>query len=103
MGKHVGADLAEGKLTLPLIYALAQSSSQMVALIDEALSSTEAKSTACLDDISMIVRDSGALDYTQNVARIQTQKAIACLDGLPGSNYRDAMETLTHFCVSRLS
>ncbi len=100
MGKNVGADLAEGKLTLPLIYALAQSSRKFVARIDEALSG---KSSDCLDDIITIVRDSGALDYTQSAAREQTQLAITCLDRLPDSDYRDAMETLTHFCVARLS
>ncbi|MCZ6642978.1 MAG: polyprenyl synthetase family protein [Gammaproteobacteria bacterium] len=100
MGKNVGADLAEGKLTLPLIYALARSSGANVARIEKALSR---KSATCLDDIISIVRDSGALDYTRNVARAQTELAITCLDVLPDSDYRDAMKTLTHFCVARLS
>ena len=59
-----------------------------MARIDDALSR---KSSDCLDDIIKIVRESGALDYTQSAAREQTQLAITCLDRLPDSDYRDAM------------
>jgi len=100
MGKNVGADLAEGKLTLPLIHALAHTSGRNLARIDKALAG---KSSTCLDDIINIVRDSGALDYTRSAARTQTELAITCLEVLPDSDYRNAMETLTHFCVARLS
>ena len=100
MGKNIGADLAEGKLTLPLIYALAHSSTQQVSCIDQALAG---ESSACLNDVIAIVQDSGALDYTQTAAKKQSQLAAERLERLPDSKYRDALQTLTNFCVARLN
>jgi octaprenyl-diphosphate synthase len=44
---------------------------------------------------------SGALDYTAQLARDFAERAIACLDALPASEYRDALVELSHFAVAR--
>ena len=100
MGKNVGDDLAEGKLTLPLIYTLANAAPRDVQTIRNAIA---ARSIDSLPQVLKIVHASGALEYTQCAAKIQSDKAIAALDVLPDSPYRDALDALAQFCVARLS
>jgi len=100
MGKNVGDDLAEGKLTLPLIHSLGQASPAGRRVIKQAI---EARSADTLPDVLQIVRESGALDYTRAAAQLQSEHATACLVGLPASPFRQALEDLSRYCVSRLS
>lgn len=100
MGKNVGDDLAEGKMTLPLIYSLANVSARDGRTIRDAIA---AKSVNALPEVLAIVRDSGALEYTQQAARAQTDRAISCLQALPDNEYRDALDALGRFCIARLS
>jgi octaprenyl-diphosphate synthase len=100
MGKNVGDDLAEGKLTLPLIHALQHSNDAGSRVIRRAI---EAQSADTLPDVLKVVRDSGALDYTRAAAQSQSERAIEHLQALPDSPYRQALSDLSRFCVSRLS
>jgi octaprenyl-diphosphate synthase len=99
MGKNVGDDLAEGKLTLPLIHALQHTSERDAAIITAAIAE---KSTNRLDEVLRIVQSSGAMDYTQQAAHAQKDRAAACLGDLPDNAHRDALHTLAEFCVDRL-
>ncbi len=100
MGKNVGDDLAEGKLTLPLIHTLRESGPAGSKLIRSAI---EARSADTLPDVLTVVRESGALDYTRSAARRQSELAIDCVSNLPASPYREALASLSRYCVSRLS
>jgi octaprenyl-diphosphate synthase len=100
MGKNVGDDLAEGKLTLPLINALALGNEADRALLGECIS---ARSVDALPEVLRIVRSTGALDYTKAAARRQSEAAVHCLEALPANDYRDALETLAHFATARLN
>jgi octaprenyl-diphosphate synthase len=100
MGKNVGDDLAEGKLTLPLINALACGSKADRLLLTESIS---ARSVDALPEVLRIVRDTGALDYTKAAARQQSELAVRCLEALPMNDYREALETLAHFATARLN
>ncbi|QLF94054.1 polyprenyl synthetase family protein [Pseudomonas sp. ABC1] len=98
LGKNVGDDLAEGKPTLPLIYAMREGSAEQAALVRRAIQK------GGLDDLEQIreaVESSGALDYTANLARQYAERAIECLQELPASPYRDALEELSRFAVAR--
>jgi len=98
LGKNVGDDLAEGKPTLPLIYAMENSRAEQSQLIAKAI---ENGGVDQLDAIVAIVKDSGALDYTASQARQQVSSAIAALDCLEDSKYRQAMADLAHFAIER--
>jgi octaprenyl-diphosphate synthase len=100
MGKNVGDDLAEGKLTLPLINALARSSDGQASILRECIS---ARSVEALPEVLRIVKQTGALDYTRAAARAQSERAICCLEALPDNPYRDALDTLARFAISRLN
>ena len=102
MGKNIGDDLAEGKPTLPLIYAMEHGTDSEAELIRECLKDEEL-SKKSLDQVINIVRDSGGLAYTREKARDCSDKALACLDKIPASNYRDALEAMVEFSKERKS
>ncbi len=100
MGKNVGDDLAEGKLTLPLIRALAMAPASQGAVIRTAIADPAA---ARLDEVIDVVRSSGALDYVQSAAQRECLNAKAALAALPDNAYRDALESLASYAQARLS
>lgn len=98
LGKNVGDDLAEGKPTLPLIYTMREGSSEQAALVRTAIQKGGIED---LERIRAAVEASGALDYTARLARQYADQAIASLQALPNSAYRDALEELARFAVAR--
>jgi octaprenyl-diphosphate synthase len=98
LGKNVGDDLAEGKPTLPLIYTMREGTPEQAALVRKAIQQGGLED---LDGILAAVEAAGALDYTAQQARAHAARAIASLDALPPSEYRDALVELTEFAVAR--
>ncbi|MCL7945891.1 octaprenyl diphosphate synthase [Marinobacter sp. ATCH36] len=100
MGKNVGDDLAEGKTTLPLIYAMQNGVEDERQLIRQAIRK------GGLDDlpaILQIVDSSGALEYTMSKAREQAALAAGCLTALPESDHKEALALLADVAVARVS
>ena len=97
MGKNVGDDLAEGKPTLPLIYTMRHGTEEQAALVRQAI---QKGGTEDITPIREAVTASGALDYTARLAQQHADRAIALLDTLPASEYRDALEQLARFAVN---
>ena len=98
MGKNVGDDLAEGKVTLPLIHALRAGTDTDRRLIRTAIA---ARSADSLPRVLEAVSRSGALQYTQSRAEQQARHAIDCLAPLAPGRHRDALARLAQFCVAR--
>lgn len=98
MGKNVGDDLAEGKPTLPLIYAMKQGNETQSALIRKAI---EQGGYDMIDEVQAVIQETGALEYTFSLAKQEADKAISKLAHLPESEYKQALETLAHFSVQR--
>ncbi len=83
-GKNIGDDLAEGKPTLPLIYAMAHGSAAERHMIREAI---ETGGTRNLTSIQLAIETSGGLRYTAERAREEVEIAIKALAPLPPSKY----------------
>lgn len=100
IGKNVGDDLSEGKMTLPLIHARDNLDQSQRQLICQAI---ETKSADNFSQILSAVQDCGSLDYALEQARHQSELAKSALKGLPDSQYKTVMADLADFAVSRLS
>ncbi len=99
MGKNAGDDLAEGKLTLPLIQALKVAPQSDADIIRGAIATKDA---SALPDILSIVQRCGSLEYTHMAALKEAQTAIECLDTLFSNSHVDALRTVTEYSTSRL-
>ena len=98
LGKNIGDDLAEGKPTLPLIYALEKASPEQASSLRHAI---EHGGLDSLDRIIASIRDSGALERTRDRALAHAQAARDALATLPASAYKDALAVLADYSVQR--
>ena len=100
LGKNIGDDLAEGKATLPLIYAMQNGSDKDSTLIRNAILEGGLEH---LDQITSIIKSSGALKYTADKAQEAADSAIASLAALPDSEYKQALIDIAKLSVQRRS
>ena len=98
MGKNVGDDLAEGKPTLPLIYAMRNGSEEQSEVVRKAI---EEGGLNYLDQVMDAIKQTGAIEYTEDTARKEAELAIQQLEHLPESEYKKAMIWLANYSVDR--
>ena len=98
MGKNIGDDLREGKVTLPLIIAMQRASEPQRKMIVDAI---ENGGTPHMSEIVHIVKETGALDATRQAASLQAQEAIDCLRQLPNNTYTEALSSLASQLLHR--
>lgn len=101
MGKQTGDDLAEGKPTLPLLYAMWHSDSESAATIRTAIE--KGGSRDLLPQILNAMEQTGALEYTRNRALEQRDLAVQALDAFPDNEYKKALTSLAHLAVERVA
>ncbi|NVK36941.1 MAG: octaprenyl diphosphate synthase [Gammaproteobacteria bacterium] len=100
LGKNVGDDLAEGKPTLPLIYAMQNASKEEAQLIRQAI---RKGGTENLAEIIAIVQACGAIDYTNQKAREHVDAAITAIAVLEDTPAKHALAALAELALSRNS
>jgi octaprenyl-diphosphate synthase len=100
LGKNLGDDLAEGKPTLPLIYAMDNGSSAEQKMLRAAI---EQGGLDQLDEIRSVIDSTGALEYTASRAREAADMAINALTGVPESEFKQAMISIAEFAIKRRS
>ena len=100
LGKNLGDDLAEGKPTLPLIYAMEKGSPAEKAMIRSAI---EEGGLDHMTEIQAVIESTGALQYTTQRAQEAADVAIGALADIPESEYKQAMITIADFAVKRRS
>ncbi len=98
IGKNVGDDLAEGKPTLPLIYAMRHGTPEQAATVRRAI---EEGAVEEIDRIREAIETTGAIAYTAGSARKEAEMAKAALAGVPDSPYKEALAALAEFSVNR--
>jgi octaprenyl-diphosphate synthase len=98
IGKNIGDDLAEGKPTLPLIYAMQHGTATQSAFIRQAI---EEGGRNTIAEVIQAIESTGAIAYTARAAQRETELAMAALEAIPSSPYKDAMYALAAFAVKR--
>lgn len=101
LGKNVGDDLSEGKPTLPLLHAMRHGSTEQTAMIRTAIE--QGNGRHLLGQVLDTMQQCGSLVWTQQRAEAEADKAIAALQVLPTSPWREALEALAHLAVQRNS
>ena len=98
LGKNLGDDLAEGKPTLPLIYAIQNGTPEEAAVIVDAIKNGKREA---FNEVYAVVKRTQAISYTEKRADEAAQKAISALEVLPDSDYKNALTLLAKFSVQR--
>src|SRR4051812_21594775 len=98
LGKNLGDDLAEGKPTLPLIYAIEKSAPGEADALKRAITNG---GLDALDEVLATIRETGALDFARDRARRYAQSARDALGVLPRSDASDALAVLADYAIDR--
>ena len=100
IGKPTGIDIRERKMTLPLIYALEQSSSSEVSIVKRMIKNSGKKSANVKKIIDFVVAK-GGIDYATQRMNNFLSEAITILKTYPDSTYRNSLEQLLAFTIAR--
>ncbi len=101
MGKQAGDDLAEGKPTLPLLYALKVGNDEDKIIIRDAIIHGDGRDK--LREITACLEKTGAFEYTRKRAAEEALKAINALSVLENSVYKTALISLANMSAERKS
>ena len=100
IGKEVGDDLSEGKITLPIIYALEKTSGTENKILRKAINTADASN---IDSIVNILCSVNAFEFTRKIAENESQKSLKSLKNIPDSEYRSALKLLCELSLNRTS
>ena len=100
LGKNLGDDLREGKVTLPIICTLQRCAPEEATLIRRAIEKGNANGKQ-LEQICAIVRRCGGLDEARLVAQAEAQRAIDATGALPVNDWSRAMARLAESLLER--
>lgn len=98
IGKNLGDDLAEGKPTLPLLYAMRNGNEQQRKMIRNAI---EQGGLDELQGVIQAVHDTGALTHVVQLAKAEADAACAAITLLPDTKFKQTMLDLAAFAVAR--
>ncbi len=98
LGKNLGDDLAEGKMTLPLIHAMAHSDADTRAELRRIVEHGDLEGLAT---VQTAIARCGSLDYSRARADAYAEAAIAALAALPDNAHSAALRGLARYSVKR--
>ncbi len=100
IGKPTGIDIKEQKMTLPLIYTLNNVSSKERKWLIHSVKkyNTDKKR---VKEVIQLVKDSGGLDYAQKRMEAYQTEALDILMTFPKNAYRDSLELMVNFVITR--
>jgi octaprenyl-diphosphate synthase len=99
-GKPLGTDLYDGRVTLPLIHALAVADSGTRAQLTELLTGPQLTEGG-IATVTGIIARLGGFEKARRVALERAENAVAVLEDFPAGPFRDTMEELARYVVAR--
>lgn len=100
IGKPVGIDIKEQKMTLPLIHVLNKSSEKDRKWLINSIKRHN-KNQKRVQQIIQYVKDNGGIEYTQKVMNEYSEKALKVLDEFPDNEYKDSLNTMVTYVMER--
>ena len=100
LGKPTASDLRDGKVTLPVYYALASGSDPARSRVERVLLERDFRSVSP-EEIVDSVRDADGVGRTRALAARYAARALGILENLPPSIYRDAISSIPEFILNR--
>jgi octaprenyl-diphosphate synthase len=99
IGKPVGGDIKEKKITLPLIHSLENVSKKEAAHIKNIIKN--GRNREKVKEVTEFVRDNGGINYALETAKLYSDKAKEAIRILPDSQSKIALEALVDFVIDR--
>ncbi len=100
IGKPVGIDIKEKKMTLPLIHALSKASwlekRKIIGIVRN-----ESDKVGKVKEVIDFVRGSGGIEYAKQVMEKYYNQALEMLSDFPESNYKESLGNLVRFTIER--
>ena len=100
IGKPLGIDIKEKKMTLPLIYALSQAGwlekRRIISLVKN-----ESENPKKVKEVIAFVKESGGIQYAMERMNHFHREAMTILESFPTSPYRDSLKDLVQFTIDR--
>ena len=100
IGKHLGDDLAEGKMTLPLIRVMQVGNNEEIRLVKEAITN---KDRYAFQEIIKIIESKHVIEYCKEVAKKYRDLAIAEIENLGSNHASEELRRLCQISVDRVS
>ena len=100
IGKEVGDDLSEGKVTLPMIYALEKTTKSDKKILTDAIQNADASN---INQVVEILMNVNAFQYSRDIANKESNIALESIDILPSSKYKTALKLLCKLSLERSS
>jgi octaprenyl-diphosphate synthase len=100
IGKPTANDIKEKKMTLPLIYAL-QNSSKSESRKIKSLISRDSKNSGKIDEIINFVSNHGGIEYAERMMQEYKKKALEILSAFPANASRESLEQFVEYTTSR--
>jgi octaprenyl-diphosphate synthase len=100
IGKPTGNDIKEKKMTLPLIYALHNSSSSEKRKI-LTMVRRHNKNDKKIKEIIRFVKDKGGIEYTGKIMMEYGSRALEVLDSYPDSEVKESLKEMVNYTVKR--
>ena len=100
IGKPVGIDIKEKKMTLPLIHVLNKSSKSEKRFIINTIKNSN-KNKIKVNKLIHLVKEKGGIEYAEKKMNFYRQNAIKILHEFPKNDYRDSLELMLNYVIER--
>tara|TARA_S200000501_G_scaffold374811_1_gene425239 strand:+ start:157 stop:1134 length:978 start_codon:yes stop_codon:yes gene_type:complete len=100
IGKPIGIDIREKKMTLPLIHVLNKSSKSDKRTIINIIKNRNKNKTK-VDELIQLVKEKGGIEFAEEKMNFYRQKALKILREFPKNDYRDSLELILNYVIER--